>query len=206
MTLWKLWTVSIGIGIISFAGLMYWYEWSARALSSGEIDAYVATIEAQTQSPGGRHDITALRHLLERDDGRPIYTVNLYKFRERADYPAGSGFTGTGEDAYQRFSKTMISLLAKRASHPIYGSNWVDASSDWDRVVIVRYRSRRDLVDLFATDAFADAAMHKWASLREHQRMVVQATHIPDGRNIFLIVASILTGGCLLVLHFVVRV
>jgi hypothetical protein len=173
--------------------LIYWYQWSASALSNEEIDQYISVIEAQTQIPGAKHDIRALRKLLEGDDGEPIYTVNLYKFHSTANYPEGSDFGGSGEEAYDRFSKVMISLMLKRGSHPVYGSYWVDASSEWDRIVIVRYRSRHDLVDLFATDAFAEASLHKWASIKEHQRMVVQATHIPDGLPVFLIISMVAT-------------
>lgn len=87
----------------------------------------------------------------------------------------------------------MISLMVKRGSHPIYGSDWTDqANSNWDRIVIVRYRSRRDLEDLFATDRFAEASLHKWASLREHERMLVQAIHIPDGKIVIMLFAILL--------------
>jgi len=118
--------------------------------------------------------------------------VKIYRFQTAADYPEGSGFGGSGPDAYERFSTVMIPLMIRRGAHPIYGSNWVDRSnSKWDRIVIVRYRSRRDLVDIFATDAFADASLHKWASLRGHDRMLVQALHIPDGRYAILFLALI---------------
>lgn len=205
MAPYKLWAVSIGVGAVIFFGLLYWYQWSAHKLSGGEIDAYLSTIEAQTQSPGGKHDMIALRQFLENDDGRPVYTVNLYRFHKKAVYPAGSSFTGTGEQAYDRFSKTMISLMTKRGSHPIYGSSWVDASSDWDRIVVVRYRSRRDLVDLFATDTFAEASLHKWASIHDHQRMLVQATHIPDGKYLIVILALLATAAGLFLIPVFIR-
>jgi hypothetical protein len=182
------------IAAIIFAGatyiaLLFWYEWSARTLSPSEVDDYMAVIEGQTQVPGARHDLPALRSFLEQDDGKPVYTVNMYRFHDIASYPQGSGYGGTGEQAYERFSKVMIPLMISRGSHPIYGSNWVDVSnSRWDRIVIVRYRRRRDLVDLFATDDFADASLHKWASLADHDRMLVQAVHIPDGRFLIMII------------------
>ena len=189
---YKLLTASVGVAVFILMALMYWYQWSARILTSSEVDAYLATIQAQSQDPGPRHDLPALRGFLEQDDGKPIYTVNLYQFNKVADYPEGSGFSGTGEEAYDRFSSVMVSLMARRGSHPIYGSSWADeASSAWDRIVIVRYRSRRDLADLFATEAFAEASLHKWASLREHDRMLVQALHVPDGRYIAMLISLV---------------
>jgi len=183
MTSFKILLCSIGSGTLLFVGLMFWYDWKASPLTSQEINAYIAKIEAQTQDPGALHDLPALRAFLETDDGEPVYTVNMYNFHQVADYPEGSQFGSSGEEAFERFSKVMIPLMTQRGSHPVFGSNWVDnGSSNWDRIVIIRYRSRRDLVDLFATDAFADASLHKWASLREHDRMLVEALHIPDGR------------------------
>ncbi len=181
-------SVVIPTGIV--IAFMYWYQWGARVLLPSEVNEYMAVIEAQTQSSGARHDLPALRKFLSEDDGKPVYTVNLYNFHDVADYPDGSGYSGTGRQAYTRFSNIMISLMAKRGSHPIYGSDWADqANSNWDRIVIVRYRSRRDLVNLFATDDFAEASLHKWASLREHERMLVQALHIPDGMYIIALIA-----------------
>ena len=184
--------LSFAVGGAIILGLMYWYQWHAKPLTDVEVNGYMNRIEAQTQIPGGRHDLPALRKFLSEDDGRPIYTVNLYKFHEVADYPAGSGFSGSGEGAYDRFSSVMIKLMLARGSHPVFGSSWADqANGDWDRLVIVRYRSRRDLVDLFATDEFSNASLHKWASIKKHDRMLVQALHIPGGEVFIFLLALI---------------
>lgn len=109
------------------------------------------------------------------------------------NYPKNSGYGGSGEQAYERFSQVMIPLMLKRGSHPIYSSYWSDlTTSNWDRIVIVRYRSQRDLVDLFATNEFAQASLHKWASIKEHERMLVQAIHVPSGIFIIMIFAAII--------------
>lgn len=181
------------IGALSFVGLMYWYQWSARSLGPDEVDGYLETIAAQTQLPGGQHDLTALRDFLEADDGQPFYTVNLYQFHDQAQYRHGSGFSGTGVEAYDRFSRIMIRLLAARASHPVFGSHWIGAGeADWDRIVIVRYRSRRDIADLFASDAFADASLHKWAALETNQRLLAGAIQIPGGVFAILFLSALI--------------
>lgn len=193
ITMKNLLAMTIAPPLIAFFMMMYWYQWGSSSLSPSEVEEYMAVLEAQTQTPGARHDLTALRNFLSEDDGKPIYTVNLYNFHDVASYPDGSAFGGTGAQAYERFSQIMVPLMLKRGSHPIYGSTWADRfNSKWDRIVIVRYRSRRDLVDLFATDDFADGSLHKWASLREHERMLVQALHLPDGKYIFTLIAILL--------------
>lgn len=190
----KLPIVSVAVGAALILASMYWYQWSARPLTSEEINRYIAAIEAQTQNPGGRHDLTVVRDLLEHDNGKPVFTVNLYSFKDIAEYPEGSDFSGTGEEAFARFQRAMVRLTPKRAAHPVFSSNWAhDQTNSWDKIVIMRHRSRRDLVDMFASDEFADASMHKWASIDKHDRSVVEAIQLPDGR-IFIILFGVLAG------------
>ncbi len=186
------WTFSALVALTVSLGFAYWYSWSAKPLTTADIDTYMQVIEAQVQEPGGKHDLVALRRFLSEDDGAPFYTVNLYKFHATAAYPSDADLSGSGRQAYDRFANVMIKLMLGRGSHPVFASSWADKpNSDWDRVVIVRYRSRRDLVDLFATEAFAEASMHKWASLAAHNRMVVKAISIPDGRIVIWLLALI---------------
>lgn len=190
--LFKLKTVSVATSICLMIIMMYWYHWNARVLSPKEVDTYMRVIEKQTMNTSARHDLSALRNFLTEDDGNPIFTVNLYKFHDTANYSQDSGFNGSGMQAYDRFSKVMIPLMLKRGSHPVFGSYWSDLyAGHWDRIVIIRYRSRRDLADLFSTNEFAQASLHKWASIKEHERMLVQATHIPNGLFIAAVLASI---------------
>lgn len=181
----------------------YWYYGGSKPLSAEEVSRYIETIEAQAQSPGGRHNISELRAFLESDDGKPFYTVNLYRFYDQAVYEKGEpSIEVTGREAFDRFSSVMIRLMAQHASHPIFGSDWAHAgSSDWDRIVIVRYRSRRDIVGIFASDEFAGATAHKWAGLQKNGRMLVQGLHIPE---LFLPLMLLLLSTPLLVLSLMI--
>lgn len=175
--------LAIGIACCAAAILatLWWYRFSATPLTEDEIEDYLADIEAQPKVPGGDHDLVALRAFMETDDGKPFYTVNLYTYYERARYASDSPNAGSGREAFDRFSSVMIPLLASHASHPIFGSDWVDSSeTDWDRIVIVRYRSRRDLVSIFASPRFAEASVHKWAALKRNERLLVEGLHLPE--------------------------
>jgi uncharacterized protein (DUF1330 family) len=166
---------------ILLLALLWLYAWSQSPLSPEEVDRYIERIEAQTQNPGGRHDIPELRRFLDSDDGKPFYTVNLYEFHEQAQYLEDQPYQGSGQEAFARFSEVMVRLLASRASHPIFGSDRAEfASSGWDRIVVVRYRSRRDIAEIFASSEFSEASAHKWAALKRNDRMLVQGLHIPE--------------------------
>lgn len=173
--------VLAGVPSALMIALLWLYAGHAKPLTPQEVDRYIAEIGAQPQAPGGRHDLIALRSFLESDDGKPFYTVNLYRFHERARYLDDEFEQGTGREAFERFSQVMLRLLAQHASHPILGSSWAHgSSSQWDRIVVVRYRSRRDIAQIFATPEFAEASAHKWAALAGHGRMLVQGLHVPE--------------------------
>ncbi len=167
---------------IGSLGLVLWYGVQPGVLTQAEIDEYMATISAQKQNPGGQHDLKSLRTFLETDDGKPFYTLNMYRFNDRAQYiTSDESDQLSGSQAYQKFADVMIKLLAKQGSHPVFGSRWVSPqNNNWDQVVVVRYRSRKDMAEIFSKDAFAEASKHKWAAIQKNERLVVQALHLPE--------------------------
>ncbi len=177
-----LWLALTGFVLVIF---LFWYSPVSQPLTEEEVGVLIGQIQSQSKTPGGQHDIPALKQFLLEDDGQPFYTVNLYQYYKEAQYQYGSGLTqelgGTGRDAFDRFSQVMVGLLVQHASHPIFGSDWMGGNvAEWDRLVIVRYRSRRDIAQIFASDAFVQANVHKWAGLEKNQRFLVQGLHIPE--------------------------
>jgi hypothetical protein len=62
----------------------------------------------------------------------------------------------------------------------------------WDRVALVRYRSRRDLLRMAAELATKDADVHKWAS--------IEKTHVFPVKPLFSILAIRLMVALILIL------
>jgi len=183
--------VSLGFIASLVFMLILWYKDNAPALSQSEVANYMAQIKAQNNNPG-RHDLKALESFLTNDDGNAFYTVNLYQYALKAQYSDETLNTISGKAAFELFSQTMIRLLAKQGSHPIFASDWSHSlTSSWDRIVIVRYRSRRDIAELFISPEFTKASTHKWAAIKKNERLIVQALHIPNLFP-FLIISFIL--------------
>ncbi len=176
-------------GALLLGLFMLWYSWGATPLSADEIDVYMTEMAAQPEVFENDQERAAMRSFLEADDGRPFYTINLYAFHDRADYSSETGFEGSGREAYDRFSAVMVRLLASRASHPIFGTAWLEGDGDWDRLVIVRYRSRRDIAAIYASPEFALASVHKYAAIDANARMLAQGLHIPGGLLFGLVMA-----------------
>jgi hypothetical protein len=153
----------------------------ASPMTGTEVDEYLERISAHPHSPGGQHDMQELREFFSADDGEAFYTVNLYKFHDKAKYLSNDHEQISGHEAYDKFSSVMIKLLLKNASYPIFGSTWLGLSDKgWDRMAIVRYSSRRNMAEIFSDPEFSIASAHKWASIEKHDRFVVKALHLPE--------------------------
>jgi hypothetical protein len=166
---------------------------NSTPMTSGEVDEYIEKISHLSHKPGGKHDLTELREFFSSDDGESFYTVNLYKYYEKAQYMNQKTSSLSGREAYERFSSVMVKLLLKNSSYPVFGSNWLDFSkNNWDRIVIVKYRSRRDMANIFSDPVFSLANEDKWASIEKHDRFIVKAMHLPEGYMIVVLLVGII--------------
>jgi len=164
----------------------------ASPMKSVEVDEYINKISQLSHLSGGKHNIEELRAFLSSDDGEAFYTVNLYQYHKQAQYLTDELPNISGVEAYDKFSRVMVKLLLQNYSYPIFGSNWLDLSEKgWDRIVIVKYRSRRDMAKIFSDPKFSLASKDKWASIKNHDRFVVKALHLPEA-FIFLIFCILL--------------
>jgi len=168
---------AVGILLALYVAFLLWHEpWFSRRLRPGEAVAVLR----------GRYDDVApderaaFEAFLDRDDGRPFYMVNLLQYRATAAYPDGLLPDGTpaagmtGREAGQRYTRIVIPELLKRGCYPVFAArkvaNFLSAGAGTDffeEVVVVRYRSRRDLLAMAAGRAFLAGVPHKWASLEK---------------------------------------
>jgi hypothetical protein len=171
-------TIILGIAIVLLVAVCFT---KSSPMTEAEVGEYLEKIAAFSHEPGGRHDMQQLRAFFNADDGEAFYTVNLYKFHDNAHYLKDEKAPVTGSEAYDKFSSVMVKLLLSNASYPVFGSTWVGLSEKgWDRLVIVRYSSRRAMAEIFSDPKFSMASEHKWASISQHERFVVKALHLPE--------------------------
>jgi hypothetical protein len=168
---------AVGILLALYVAFLLWHEpWFSRPLRPGEAAAVLQ----------GRYDDVApeeraaFEGFLDRDDGRPFYMVNLMQYRAKAAYrddllPDGTPAGGmTGREAGHRYERMVVPELLKRGCYPVFAArklaNFLSAGAGTDffeEVVVVRYRSRRDLLAMAAGRAFLAGVPHKWASLEK---------------------------------------
>ena len=163
---------------------LYWHERRGPPLAQAETEAALAHLAAnRVAADAADHDLPmSLRTLAAGDDGRQYFMVNLIQYREHALYPPGHEGLGTDARAADaRYSRIVLPQLLKRGSYPIFVSRVVGAfiphtgATKWDVVAIVRYRSRRDMLDMVKALQKLGGGMHKWAAIEDTHVFPVHA-------------------------------
>ena len=138
-----------------------WYTNTKGALSDTEIAGFVQRVEGAGW-PADR--VERLRRFMTQDNGDQFLMVNLLHMAEDPD-------AGTNMDRYMAH---MLPAMLRRASHPALVGNTVHDAMDltgiegaeqWTSVGVVRYRSRRDLLEIALDPVFADKHDYKLAAL-----------------------------------------
>ncbi|MGH1371742.1 MAG: hypothetical protein ACRBBW_06905 [Cellvibrionaceae bacterium] len=174
------------------------YYGPTTPLSPAEVDRYVAGVKTMFVTAGvpdadGNVDLDTIlqqvRAFAETDDGKPIYMINLMKWRDaplfRPDTPMVAGMSV--QDADLAYNQGLLYELAKNASHTAYLSSTHDnvinygfSSQDvdhWGEIGIFRYSSRRDFFNMLVSDSYASIVYFKLASMG---RIAITPSH-PHG-------------------------
>jgi len=173
--------------LILYAVFWIWYTPWGGALTDEEVDSHFAAIIEEARAAGRGNDtdlaqisdgdlgrIQGMKDFLKNDNGRSFVMVNLIdEIDGSVDLPDG-GVAANSTDALKNYNAYMLPRLFSRASHPIFigkgeTSTFVlgDLSnvSDWDQVALVRYRSRRDFMQITGSLAFRDSFEFKAAAV-----------------------------------------
>jgi len=197
--IWLLWVLPTA-GYVLF---WLWYTDLSGPMTSEEIESVVARLESGGADPAR---IARLRRFMEEDKGRQFLMVNVI---DMADQPPELPATGAGADAdalMAHYMEHMYPELFSRACHPVLMGFAVNHAMDlvglenaesWTRVALMRYRSRRDLIEIATAPAFADRHDYKLAALDKTLAVPIEpGLYLSDPR---LLLALVLLGALLLV-------
>ncbi len=119
-----------------------------------------------------------LRHMAERDDGKPIYMVNLMKWREgKLSFPAGAELADSiksAEEADLAYNEALFWDLLANNSHTAYLARvepntlnyGTSADADgWGEIGIFRYNSRRDFFNMITSDSYRNVMYLKMVAM-----------------------------------------
>lgn len=162
----------------------WWYSSWQGPLTPDEIETYVERMQASGDPTFTGERVEEMRKFLEADDGKQFMIVNLIRLHPE---PVPDPETGQPEDAQKlmrRYTGYFMPQVFRRAGHPVfvgpvvgpYMDAWgVEPNPGWTFSGIVRYRSRRDLMELATDPRFAGAHVFKNAAMTNTLSVPVSA-------------------------------
>jgi len=159
-----------GILVLVYLVFHFWYGGNGNALTSSEVTRYVELAEGL-----GPKAAESFKDFAQSDDGREFVMVNLNLYRDFPVYQDGRITGESSEKVEAKYTSQMLRELLLRGSHPLVsvvpiqnfpGEGEVTRTL-WDRATMVRYRSRRDFLDIALTTDFHENVQHKWAALEK---------------------------------------
>ena len=187
---------------IPYAAFCWWYTNTAGPLSASEIEQFVQAMRSDDAAP---ERIENLRRFMEEDDGSQFLMVNVLDLAaDPAPIPGVPADEPTAA-VMARYMEHMYPELFKRASHPVFAGDAVframdmagveslDTADRWTQAALVRYRSRRDLLEIGLAPVFADKHIFKIAALEKTIAYPVEPTlYLSDLRLLlFLLLTAI---------------
>jgi hypothetical protein len=184
---------------VLYAMFWFWYTPTGGPLTAAEIELFTARVlAARTAGPEGEETdprrMERLHRFMTEDTGRSFVMVNML---DMADAPPDLPATGPDASAdalMDHYMQHMYVELFRRASHPVFFGPVVASALDlagiegaeaWTRVGLVRYRSRRDMLEIATDPRFGDRHDYKIAALDK-------TIAVPVEPRIYLVDARIL--------------
>lgn len=167
------WTWAILAGV--YAAFFSWYTSCGGPLSEEEIVHYLALIESQEPAPTPER-LAQMRKFLEEDTGDDFVMVNVIDMYETPLQVEGVEPGETSDEVLGKYMAYMYPALFSRASHPVLFGEAAssvmdimnaDGMEEWTRGAAMRYRSRRDMLEIATNPAFAGSHEFKIAAMRK---------------------------------------
>jgi len=172
-----------------------WYTNLSGPLTQAEMDAFADQMASSGFEPLA---IQRMRQFMEEDTGRQFLMVNVMDMAPTPRRVAGVPADESSDQMMGRYMEHMFPELLKRASHPIFLGRVVFDSMDilgiqgaenWTSAVLMRYRSRRDLMDIASNPIFAGKHEFKLAALDKTIAFPVEnQLYLSDPRLLLLLI------------------
>ncbi len=195
------WLVLVGVwGLFSA-----WYTSFGGPLTDEEIAHYMALVERREPRPPPER-LADLRRFMEEDTGDDFVMVNVIDMYETPLQIEGVEPGESSQDAIDKYMAYMFPALFARACHPVLFGQAASTAMDimnaegmehWTRGAGMRYRSRRDMLEIASNPAFAGAHEFKVAAMRKTIAFPIDPWfHLGDPRIVLGLLLALI--GCAL--------
>jgi len=192
-----LWTVPA----LLYAVFCFWYTDLRGPLAPDEIARFEALM-VQAGDPPER--IARLRQFMEEDTGRQFLMLNLLDMADVPPVVPGAPAGANADDLLGLYMAFMYPELFRRACHPVFAGRVVFRALDqvgvtgvehWERAALMRYRSRRDMLEIAFDPEFGGRHEFKLAALEKTLAVPVEAQlYLGDPRLLLALLLLALLG------------
>ena len=182
-----------GVLAAIYLGFRLWYDGGGGPLTPDEVQHYVSILE---ERGADSTRVESLRRFLADDTGHDFVMANFIDLR---DVPGA-------QEELDRYMAHMYPAMFARAGHPVLAGPvvgnaldlWgIDGAEHWTMVGLVRYRSRRDMIEIATDPAFHDAYQFKNRSMQK-TIAIPSEPFVQLGSPRWLVAGALVTLGSLL--------
>ena len=161
--------------ILLYAAFFGWYTSFEGPLTDEEMAHYIALFEDR-EPPLPPERMEMLRTFMEEDTGDDFVMVNVIDMYEEPLQIEGVAPGETSDEVLEKYMQYMYPALFSRASHPVLYGQAANRAMDimnaegmeqWTQGAGMRYRSRRDMLEISTNPAFAGSHEFKVAAMRK---------------------------------------
>ena len=153
---------------IVYAVFFFWYTSFSGPLSDEEIAHYT---EVLASAPEINDQSERWIRFMESDTGGDFAMWNAVDLLDTPRPVEGVEPGDTSQDVVNRYSEPFFAQALGRASHPVMGGSaantaldiWgIEGGEEWDAGLLVRYRSRRDLMEMMEEMVTSNVNIHSF--------------------------------------------
>ena len=196
-----IWLVIAAIYLAFFS----WYTAFEGPLTRAEIEHYMALYDARDEGASA-DDLAEIRAFMEEDTGDDFVMINLAHLYDKPLQVDGVDPGDTTDDVLAKYMEYMLPAMLSRASHPVFRGTAVSRAMDimnadgmevWSAGAGVRYRSRRDLLEIGTNPAFVGRHEFKVAALAKTIAFPVDPfIYLGDPRLVLALLLGLIGCGC----------
>ena len=155
------------LGIV-YALFFYWYTSFGGPLSDEEIAHYTKVLASNPEMNANSERWISFMESDTGDDWAMWNAVDLFDTPKQVE---GVEPGDTAEEVVNRYAEPFFAKALSRAAHPVMGGTaantaldiWgIEGGESWDSGLLVRYRSRRDIMEIIEEMAASDSQIHSF--------------------------------------------
>ena len=156
-----------------YLGFFGWYTSFGGPLTDTEIEHYMSYFEREGADATPER-LASLRRFMQEDTGDDFVMVNVIEMYDQPLPVPGVDATDSSDDVLNKYMQYMYPALFTRASHPVLFGEAASIALDlmnapgmhkWTRGAGMRYRSRRDMLEISTNPEFSGAHEFKIAAM-----------------------------------------